>query len=269
MNFFGFIADSLKMPYIVEEQGIQFLRHFSKWKWYSSRIEINSNSGHQHSLNTPQTALPIPKISKFDSYSSNFPKRVDLGSHKGSRKGNLRKEMFFKKYGQMTASQTRLSANRSINSSNALSYGFGGSQNYRNVYRNVEPSPQAQFFASKHHIENMDALKESFRYLSKNIKFRSYLSHNTVKEKIALNIPYMLDLRDKKPNFSKMSKIDKLFIMTESLSVLKEKEIMRLIKNHRSKSNITMKQIDPRRTLSCYFGKAQSIKISNAFKLNS
>ena len=44
MNFFGFGADNLKMPYMVEELGIHFLRSFSKWKWYQSRIEINTTA---------------------------------------------------------------------------------------------------------------------------------------------------------------------------------------------------------------------------------
>lgn len=44
MNFFGFSPDSLKMPSIVEDIGIKFLQDYSQWKWYSSRIEIDSST---------------------------------------------------------------------------------------------------------------------------------------------------------------------------------------------------------------------------------
>ena len=89
--------------------------------------------------------------------------------------------------------------------------------------------------------ENLEALKQALSYLLKNLKFKSYLSHNTIKEKLAINIPYLLDLRDKRLDFESMSKYDKLFIMNESMNVLKEKEILRLIKNYKSKPSISKK----------------------------
>lgn len=125
------------------------------------------------------------------------------------------------------------------------------------------------FAANQSQKESADVLKEAFHYLMEHIRFKSYLCHNTVKERIRSNIPYALELQESKIDFERMSKFDKFFVVTESLSVLKEKEILRLIKKFRNKHNISAKQVHPKRTLSCYFGSNLSEKISNSFKINN
>jgi hypothetical protein len=111
MNYFGFGADSLKMPFLVEELGINFLRKYSKWKWYMSRIEINT---HDPQPQDPNTAMKPPLMSvknKIDSFSSNLPRmnmRAGSSHNTGrsrisrvSKSDNLRKGIFFKKMGQL------------------------------------------------------------------------------------------------------------------------------------------------------------------------
>jgi hypothetical protein len=45
------------MPLIIDEEGIQFLKTYSNWKWFSSKIEINSDN--EPSSKSFNSTLPV------------------------------------------------------------------------------------------------------------------------------------------------------------------------------------------------------------------
>ena len=68
-------------------------------------------------------------------------------------------------------------------------------------------------------------------------------------------------------DYSRMTKFDKIFILTESMNILKEKEIMRVIDKNKGKVQMFRKLVNPKMLLSCYFGKQITKKLCNIFKV--
>ena len=255
MNFFGILAQNLKMPLIIDEQGIQFLKTYSNWKWFSSKIEINSdNEPSSKSFNSTLSVFPKRKTvneliaSPRKNYLDNRPST----SIQPKRNQNVGQGVIVKQYQIHLMNPSQNVRNKSATTSCYLYQCRQKQNSYMQGDSDTIKVPVIE------NSQNVSMLNEAFNFLLNNMQFKSYMSHNSIREKLTINMPYVLDWREAQFDMINISKLDKIFLITESMTVLKEKEILRIIGNQ---------SMDTVRILNSYFGQVNGRKICNQFKV--